>query len=106
MRVLLWHGYLLSGSGSNLYTANIAREWRAAGHDVLLLCQDRRAGDFSFVDAEGDFGEDNRSFSVTPTGVRRESGRCRVVRPAVDHVLPVYVYDEYEGFDAKRFIDL
>ncbi|MGH2749144.1 MAG: glycosyltransferase family 4 protein [Actinomycetota bacterium] len=106
MRLVLWHGYLLSGSGSNLYTANIAREWRDVGHDVLLLCQDRRAGDFSFVDAQGDFGEDNRSFSVTATGVRQASGRCRVVRPSVGDVLPVYVYDEYEGFIAKRFIDL
>jgi glycosyltransferase involved in cell wall biosynthesis len=106
MRVLLWHGYLLSGSGSNLYSANVAREWRALGHDVLLLCQERRAGDLPFVDAQGDFESDNRVFSVTSTGVREAAGRCRVVRPAIGDILPVYVYDEYEGFTAKRFVDL
>jgi len=49
MRILLWHGYLLSGSGSNLYTVNIARIWRSEGHDVLLMCQERSAGAFTFV---------------------------------------------------------
>lgn len=106
MRILLWHGYLLSGSGSNLYTANVAREWRAAGHDVLLLCQERRAADFPFVDAQGDFGADNRFFSAAPTGASPAPGRCRVARPAIGDVLPVYVFDEYEGFIAKRFVDL
>lgn len=106
VRILLWHGYLLSGSGSNLYTANVAREWRAAGHDVLLLCQEGSIGDLGFVDAQGDFADDNRSFSVTPTGTRQAAGQCRVVRPAIGNILPVYVYDEYDGFLVKRFVDL
>jgi glycosyltransferase involved in cell wall biosynthesis len=29
-----------------------------------------------------------------------------VVRPAIGGLLPVYVYDRYEGFDVKRFVDL
>ena len=33
MRILLWHGYLLGGTGSNVYTRALAREWSAAGHD-------------------------------------------------------------------------
>jgi len=61
VRILLWHGYLLSGSGSNLYTVNISRIWRSEGHDVLLMCQERHAGEFAFVDAAGDFNTDNRT---------------------------------------------
>ncbi len=106
MRILLWHGYLLSGSGSNIYTHNVAREWRAAGHDVLCLCQERHVEDFDMIDEHGDFTADNRSFSSTPTGHPGEAGRCRLVRPAIGDILPVYVYDEYEGFTAKRFVDL
>ena len=34
MRILLWHGYLLGGTGSNVYTRALAREWSRAGHDV------------------------------------------------------------------------
>ena len=27
MRILLWHSYLLGGTGSNVYTRQLAREW-------------------------------------------------------------------------------
>ena len=37
MRILLWHGYLLGGTGSNVYTRMLAREWSRAGHDVTVL---------------------------------------------------------------------
>src|SRR5689334_15186351 len=43
MRILLWHGYLLGGTGSNVYTRALAREWRRAGHDVVVVCQDPEA---------------------------------------------------------------
>ncbi|MDQ3987280.1 MAG: glycosyltransferase family 4 protein [Actinomycetota bacterium] len=106
MRILLWHGYLLAGSGSNLYTANIARVWRSEGHEVLLMCQERDAADFEFVDEQGDFAPDNRSFTLEPAGARTARGLCRVARPFIGGLLPVYVYDEYEGFSVKRFVDL
>ena len=41
MRILLWHGYLLGGTGSNVYTRALAREWSRTGHDVVVLCQER-----------------------------------------------------------------
>ena len=46
MRILLWHGYLLEGTGSNVYTRAIAREWARAGHDVVVFCQDPNPGRF------------------------------------------------------------
>ena len=106
MRILLWHGYLLSGSGSNIYTANLCREWRKAGHDVLLLCQERGEATYGCVDEVGDFDPDNRSFRTRPTGLAGGPGRCRLVRPSIGNILPVYVYDRYEGFIATRFVDL
>lgn len=102
----MWHGYLMTGSGSNLYTANLARVWRKAGHDILLLCQETKAGSLSFVDEEGDFSSDNASFKTSLTGILTATGRCRLVRPFIDQLLPVYVYDDYEGFVVKRFVDL
>jgi glycosyltransferase involved in cell wall biosynthesis len=106
VRVLLWHGYLLSGSGSNIYTANLCSEWRKAGHDVLLLCQEAHGESYGWIDEQGGFAADNRSFETRSTGVSRGRGRCRLARPHIGEVLPVYVYDEYEGFIAKRFVDL
>lgn len=88
MKILLWHGYLLRGSGSNVYTANIARSWRDQGHDVLVMCQDRDSDELDL-------------FEEVSSG-----GRCRLRRPDIGTILPVYVYDHYEGFEAKLFTDL
>lgn len=105
MRVLLWHGYLLSGSGSNVYTANLARAWRAAGHHVLVMCQEANADRLDFVDGMATFSDDNSSIDLS--GVEGSAhGVCLVAPPDIGRVLPVYVYDHYEGFDAKRFVDL
>lgn len=106
MRILLWHGYLLSGSGSNLYTANVARIWRAQGHDVLLMCQERAPEELGFIDAHGDFDASNDAFELAPTGLPAGPGRCRLVRPNIAGLLPVYVVDDYEGFVVKSFVDL
>jgi glycosyltransferase involved in cell wall biosynthesis len=79
MRILIFHGYLLRGTGSNIYNANLARTLGELGHEVHLLCQDR--------DWE------------PPEGVT-------VHNPDIGRVLPVYVADEYEGFEAKPFPEL
>lgn len=99
MRILLWHGYLLTGSGSNVYAANVAREWRNSGHDVVVMCQDRHADDLAFVD-------EALEVSGVPIDLPARAGACRVLRPFIDSLLPVYVYDAYEGFEVKRFVDL
>ena len=100
MRILLWHGYLLSGSGSNIYTREIARRWRAEGHHVVCMCQERHPEGFEWIDHVSQVGP-RRRFRPAPGG----SGVCELVRPDIGDVLPVYVYDEYEGTTAKRFVD-
>lgn len=106
MKILLWHGYLMSGSGSNVYTLNVASSWRRQGHDVLVMCQQKGASGFGPVDAEGDFSPDNESYEVVPTGAPAGPGSCTVVRPDIGGLLPVYVYDDYAGFVVKRFVDV
>lgn len=99
MRILLWHGYLLSGSGSNIYTANVARAWRDQGHAVVVMCQDRNARRYDWVD-----GYVEVLAGSAPDDP--EAGECLVARPDIGGLLPVYVYDDYEGFSVKTFIDL
>jgi glycosyltransferase involved in cell wall biosynthesis len=106
MRILLWHGYLLRGTGSNIYKANLVREWRLAGHDVLLMCQEREVGEFDFIDEHGDFDPDNKSYALQTTGAPPAAGRATIVRPDIGEILPVYVVDHYEGFTAKQYLDL
>ena len=74
MRILLWHGYLLSGTGSNEYTQALAREWGRTGHEVVVFCQD-------------------------PEPERFDLGGAEVVRPEIGGKLPVFVLDRYEGLE-------
>ena len=78
MRVLLFHGYMLRGTGSNIYTANLARALARLGHEVHLLCQDRE------VELEG----------------------VQIHNPDIHGLLPVYVKDPYEGFEVKAFPEM
>jgi glycosyltransferase involved in cell wall biosynthesis len=81
MRILLWHGYLLGGTGSNVYTRALAREWSLAGHEVVVVCQE-------------------------PHPERFDLGGAEVVRPDIGGLLPVFVLDRYEGLEAKLLPDL
>jgi len=65
------------------------------------VCQERAAGDLPFVDAIGTF-----SGSELSVRVLREPVRCTVYTPDIGRILPVYVPDEYEGFDARTFLEL
>src|SRR3989441_11805885 len=76
LKILLWHGYLLGGTGSNVYTRALAREWSLAGHDVVVLCQE-------------------------PHPERYDLGRARVVRPEIGGPLPVFVLDRHDGLEAE-----
>jgi glycosyltransferase involved in cell wall biosynthesis len=105
MRILIWHGWLLSGTGSNIYAARTAEVYRRQGHDVLLLCQDRHPERAGFVDAWGSVGPEGVS-DLRPTGAAGGPGRVVLLRPEIGGLLPVFVLDEYEGFEVKRFLDL
>jgi glycosyltransferase involved in cell wall biosynthesis len=98
VRVLIFHGYLLHGTGSNVYNTNLAAALVRLGHEVHLLCQDRDPGSLPFVDAVGDW--DDGALAVQ---VLREPVRCTVYRPALAGVLPVYVADRYEAIEARPF---
>jgi glycosyltransferase involved in cell wall biosynthesis len=80
MRILLWHGYLLGGTGSNVYTRSLAREWSLAGHDVVV-------------------------FSQEPRPEQHDLGGAETVRPDIGGLLPTFVLDRYEGLQAKLLPD-
>ncbi len=78
MRILVFHGYMLRGTGSNIYNANLTRALAKLGHEVHLLCQDRET---------------------------RIEG-VEIHNPDIHGLLPVYVKDPYEGFEVKAFPEL
>jgi glycosyltransferase involved in cell wall biosynthesis len=80
VRILLWHGYLLGGTGSNVYTRALARAWSLNGHDVTVFCQEPQPSEF-------------------------DVGGAAVVRPEIGGLLPVFVLDRYEGVEARLLQD-
>src|SRR6201995_2881307 len=78
MRVLIFHGYILRGTGSNIYNVNLAPALARLGHEVHLVCQDRE---------------------VKIPGVQ-------IHNPDIDGLLPVYVKDPYPGFEVKTFPEM
>ena len=77
MRIFVWHGYLLAGTGSNIYTRALVREWARAGHEVVVVCQE-------------------------PHPEEHDLGGARVVRPELPgRMLPVFVLDRYAGLEPK-----
>jgi glycosyltransferase involved in cell wall biosynthesis len=98
VRILLFHAYLLRGTGSNVYNAALARAMAGLGHDVRLFCQDRAAGELDWVDAVGTWAGGELSVDGEPG-----EGRVTVYIPDIGRVLPVYVADDYEGFDAITY---
>jgi glycosyltransferase involved in cell wall biosynthesis len=102
VRTLIFHGYLLRGTGSNIYNTSLARALKKLGHEVHLLCQDAAAGELDFVDAVGRWGSGGELELET----LREPVRCTAYLPDIGGVLPVYVQDDYEGFRAVRFADM
>jgi len=72
---------LLGGTGSNVYTRALAREWTLAGHEVTVVCQERHPE-------------------------RYDLGHARVVVPELPgRLLPVFVLDRYEGLEARLLVD-
>jgi glycosyltransferase involved in cell wall biosynthesis len=72
---------LLGGTGSNVYTRALAREWSLAGHDVTVICQERHPE-------------------------RYDLGGARIVVPELPGgLLPTFVLDRYEGLEARRLGD-
>ena len=84
MKVLIFHGYLLRGTGSNVYNASLAQALAALGHEVHLVCQDREPPDLGA-------GAPGSVTSTTPTS----AACCRS-----------FVHDTYEGFEVKTFAEL
>jgi glycosyltransferase involved in cell wall biosynthesis len=72
---------LLGGTGSNVYTRAVAREWSLAGHDVTVVCQERHPE-------------------------RYDLGGASVVVPELPGgLLPTFVLDRYEGLEARLLGD-
>ena len=109
MNVVITHGYLLRGTGSNLYVSNLARAFCKLGHNVTIFCQESSLDGLDYI---GDYFKYNPSNSqMIKINENNEenmniSTKATLIQPDISDLLPVYVYDEYENFTVKEFTEL
>lgn len=106
MHIAIVHGYLLEGTGSNLYVQNLCREFCRLGHQVSLFCQEQNRDKFDFITRAVDFYPDNYTMNVVFERETPFPGKCTIYRPDLGGLLPVYVFDHYAGYRVKEFTDL
>lgn len=95
--ICLLHGWLLEGSGSNLWTRSVVAGLCRLGETVHLVCQENHPERYDFISSA-------IRHSVTGASERtldRETpypGKCVLHQPLLGETLPVFVTDKYEEY--------
>ncbi len=102
MRIGLYHGYEMRGSGSNEYTRYLARFLAEAGHEVHVFCREKQAEAISFVSRGLDWdGEGNVKIRF-----ERGEGNCHVHRLPDQPIQAVYLTDKQREGNVKAFVSM
>lgn len=95
--ICILHGYLLEGSGSNLWTRAIADSLCRQGHPVHLVAQENHPERYDFITEFRRYLADGE----VEVPLRRpgpHAAPCILHKPILGDTLPVYVHDDYEEF--------
>jgi glycosyltransferase involved in cell wall biosynthesis len=95
--ICIMHGYLLEGSGSNLWTRSIVESLCRQGRRVHLMAQENHPVRYPFITEARRYhpgGEVETLLERDPV----LPGRCTLHTPVLGDTLPVYVHDRYEAF--------
>lgn len=115
----IYHGYELTGSGSNEYTRYVARGLARLGHDVHVLCRDSQPAKLNFVHSAYLWSLGGAG-GLTPScellflrdqldlPARETKGGGSVTVHVLPHgpIRPVYVCDKQRKGDVRMFVDL
>lgn len=95
--ICILHGYLLEGSGSNLWTRCVVESLCMEGHTVQLVCQEPYPERYDCIAEAHRYHLDG----TVETSFEREvpyPGRCIMHKPQLGDTLPVYVWDRYDEY--------
>lgn len=95
--ICILHGYLLEGSGSNLWTRCVVESLCMEGHTVQLVCQEPYPERYDCIAEAYRYHADG---TVEPMFSRAVPypGRCIMHKPQLGDTLPVYVWDKYDEY--------
>src|SRR5688500_5504536 len=96
--ICLLHGWLLEGSGSNLWTRSIVTALARSGETVHLVCQENHPDRYEAI-AEA---YRHKLDGSVETKLQRDTaftGKCVLHQPELGETLPLFVKDKYEEFN-------
>ena len=91
------HGYLLEGSGSNLWTRSVVESLCMEGHTVQLVCQEPYPERYDCIAEAYRYHQDGTVETLFTRDVPYP-GKCIMHKPQLGDTLPVYVWDKYDEF--------
>ena len=95
--ICILHGYLLEGSGSNLWTRCVVESLCTEGHTVQLVCQEPYPDRYDCIAEAYRYHEDGRVEQLFGREVPY-AGKCILHKPQLGDTLPVYVWDKYDEY--------
>lgn len=96
--ICILHGYLLEGSGSNLWTRSVVESLCRKGETVHLMAQENHPERYPFIREARRYHPDGSVETVHLSEDAGYPGYCVLHKPALGDTLPVYVWDKYEEF--------
>ena len=104
MRIGLYHGYKLTGSGSNEYTRYLAKSLIDAGHEVHIICREENPQDVSYITHAYAWKRDGtvETLFTRPD----ETPPCFFHQLPHGDIRPVYLTDKQRAGNVKSFVAL
>lgn len=101
MKIAIYHGYELAGSGSNEYTRYLAKSLVDLGHGVHLICREPAPERLPFISAAYEWNAEGRKKTL----FIRKSGQRGAILHRLPHgkVRPVYLTDKQREGKVKCF---
>ena len=101
MRIGLYHGYELTGSGSNEYTRYLARSFVQDGHEVHIICREPHPEKISYITQAFAWQTNGRAVALLERS--NEDTPCILHQLPHGKVRPVYLTDKQREGNVKSF---
>jgi len=106
MRIAVFHGWELTGSGSNEYVRYLSCALARAGHEVHVACREEHPDRVAHVDAAYRWDGEGGCEELFTGQVTDQSGTCTVHVLPHGKVRPVFVTDKQRDGNVQAFSDM
>ena len=105
MKIGIFHGYELTGSGSNEYTLYLSRSLLLSGLELHVICREPNPFAIDFVNSAIKWDQNGNSQILFERNTRFK-GKCVLHQMPVPPINAVYLTDKQRSGNIKSFTDL